>query len=66
MLKIYSFVCGVPQGSDIGPRDFTMYSQYISSIIRRHGVNHHIFADDVQCYMPFDPNVPGDVECAVS
>ena len=38
----------------IGPRVFTMYPQYVSTIIRRHGLNYHIFADDVQIYMSFD------------
>ena len=57
--------CGVPQGSVIGPRVFTMYSQYVSTIIRRHGLNYHIYADDVQIYISFDPNVPGDAACAI-
>ena len=55
---------GVPQGSVIGPRVFTMYSQHVSTVIRRHGLNYHIYADDVQVYMSFDPNVPGDAACA--
>ena len=42
-----------------------MYSQYVSTIIRRHGLNYHIYADDVQIYMSFDPNVPGDAACAI-
>ena len=55
----------VPQGSIIGPKVFTMYSQYVSSIIRRNGLNYHIYADDVQIFMSFDPNVPGDAACAI-
>ena len=65
MSEEFILVCGVPQGSVIGPRVFTMYSQYVSSIIRRHGLNYHIYADDVQIYMSFDPNVPGDAACAI-
>ena len=57
--------CSVPQESIIGPRVFTMYSQYVSPMIRRHGLKYHIYADDVQVYMSFDPNVPGDAACAI-
>jgi len=56
---------GVPQGSIIGPRIFTMYSQNVASIIRRHGLYFHCYSDDVQIYAIFDPNVPGDAACAI-
>ena len=56
---------GVPQGSIIGPRVFTMYSQNVASVIRRHGLYFHCYADDVQIYAIFNPNVPGDAACAI-
>ena len=65
MSEEFILECGVPQGSVIGPRVFTMYSQYVSTIVRRHGLNYHIYADDVQIYMSFDSNVPGDAACAI-
>jgi hypothetical protein len=55
---------GVPQGSIMGPRIFTMYSQPIAAIIRRHNIKYHIYADDIQLYYIFDPSIPG--EAAVS
>ena len=44
---------GVPQGSIIGPKAITMYSQPVAEIIRRHGVQYHIYADDTQLYVAF-------------
>ena len=38
---------GVPQGSVIGPRAFTMYVTPIGDILHRHGVNYHMYADDI-------------------
>ena len=65
MSNEYTLDCGLPQGSIIGPRGFTLYSQYIASIIRRHGLKYHIYADDVQIYMSLNPKVPGDAACAI-
>jgi len=61
----FALNCGVPQGSIIGPRVFTMYAQHVACIIRRHGLNFHIYADDVQIYMIFNPRAPGDAACAM-
>jgi hypothetical protein len=61
----YNLHCGVPQGSIIGPRGFTKYYQYIGTIIRRHSLHFHIYADDVQVYVFFNPKIPGDAACAI-
>ena len=56
---------GVPQGSIIGPKAFTMYSQPVAEIIRQHGVQFHIYADDIHLYVTFNPKIPGDSACAI-
>ena len=56
---------GVPQGSVIGPQLFTLYIHSIGDIIRQHSISYHIYADDVQLYISFNPNIPGDAACAL-
>ena len=44
---------------------FRMYSQNVASIICRHDLYFHCYADDVRIYAIFNPNVPGDAACAI-
>ena len=44
-------ICGVPQGSVLDPSLYTMYAAPLEDIIRKHGLDMMLFADNSQIYL---------------
>ena len=56
---------GLPQGSIVGPIGYSIYTLPVGDIIRYHGINYHLYADDIQLYISFDPKTPGALDNAL-
>jgi len=54
--RVESLTCGVPQGSVLGPVLFLVYCADIIAIARRHGLEVHSYADEIQLYFHADPS----------
>ena len=50
--NVQSLSFGVPQGSILGPILYILYVKDIEAIAQKHQIKVHIYADDVQLYVP--------------
>jgi hypothetical protein len=60
----HPLITGMPQGSVIGPFGFPTYQKPLERIFKAHRVSYHLYADDTQVYVAFDP--PTSAEAAAT
>ena len=61
----HDMLYGLPQGSIVGPKSFTIYTIPIGRIIKGNNLLYHIYADDIQIYTSFTPSDSSSIQSAL-